>query len=260
MGFGLAGSVVNLMSFVVDHYSVYIYLSSISIAVTTPLFFYLVESPFYLYKNMQIKKLYKCLLKICERNHSRDGYYAKKSELSSRLKYGKFFDSDYNNQDKSNRIALVKSKHEYNLYQSDEELTNSKQHLLDQKKTSNSRISESENRRNFIIFLKLIWIFTQAECIGFMSMLVNKQIGISSDQISGLFIVFFQISGHITGILLVPRLGRRTINILNSVIISLFSLLILAADLISNHFTEYIHRSKYVRLVEIGKPHKCSLF
>ena len=251
--FGLAGVAVNLISFKVDHFSFYIYLSAGSIAVTTPLYFYLVESPFHLYKKRRIEHLYRSLLTICERNHAGAQFLSVKSRLHSKLRYCKAVELRQKGQYASGQVKPQKSLHQPH----DLETPPSDTPELPGQEPSES--SGTVGKRDLLTFAMLVVLFVDSEGIAVMSLIVNKQLGISSVQFSGIFVTTFQILGFLAGLWLVPRLGRRTVNIKSAALVCVYSGSILVIDLVSNHFVDYFERGRTVRVVETGNRDECSL-
>lgn len=258
--FGLAGISVNLISIKVDHFSFYIYCSLISIAVTFPFYFYIVESPFYLYKQKKIKQLFKTLLKISQRNHSKDEFYSVKFNLQSKLKYGKYFEMMHVSEDVQHLNSFNQMTQSNSGFHSFRVMSMSMNYSLDLSKESISDFNSSVTKQHFWTFLKMLFIFIQIEGVFCMSIIVNKRLGISNVHISGLLINIFQIAGFMTGFWFAPRFGRRIINIVSAVLLCVFSLSLLGLDLLSNHYISYFHRIRLVRVAETGFSNKFLLF
>lgn len=251
--FALAGIGVNLVSFKVVHFSFYIYLSSISIALTLPLYFCLVESPFYLYKQKKIKQLYSCLLRICQMNHSKDELLSVKAAIQSKLKYGRYFALAQHSGDGGRQAPLDRKSHDHFSLRSAKIRQPCLTPAFEPENGWASQLSANLLRQDLWLFVKVFFLYLQSESIAVMSLIVNKQLGISVIQFSGVFVAVFQIIGSMAGFCVVPRLGRRSINLMTAVLICVYSAALLVTNAISNYFVAYFERSQTVRLIETGK-------
>ena len=255
--FGLAGIAVNLVSFRVEHFSFYIYFNLVCIAITVPFLFYLIESPFYLHRKKRVKALYECLLKICHRNHTDSQSILIKSRLQSELRYGKYFEMK-SFDDSVNDLPLYHKLEQVGTNVHSDPVTIPRiSDLPDQNEEPSSEFKSTLQKRYFLIFLKMVFLFVNIDIILGLSLIINKQLGISDVHVSGLLIVSFKIFGFTAGLWLVPKLGRRAINILSIALYCVYSGSLLVLDLVSNHYIPYFHRSWGVRLGETGKTHQC---
>lgn len=58
--------------------------------------FFLIETPFYHYKNRDVSNMFKCLVQICQVNFPKKEHPAKIKEIRNALKYGEFEDESKN--------------------------------------------------------------------------------------------------------------------------------------------------------------------
>lgn len=249
---GLSGIMVNVLSIKFNHYRFYVYFSTIGIVLTSLLYYYFLESPFYLYKQKKFDELYKCLLKMCERNYSKAEFNIVKLKLENQLGPDNSEDKNdefINNQNKQKTVKIPLLNNQNDTVKIHPKIKNTAQIFKHQNKF---QFIVFFTKKNLLIFIKLIFIFFQIELTFGLSMIINKDLGISNVYLSGSLICLFQTIGYFTSSLITLKFKRRTINISSSVSICILSLMLLMVDLISNIFHTYSLRSISVRVLETG--------
>ena len=233
----MAGVFINVISFWVESYRVYLYLNLCVLVVSSVIYLFLVESPFYLHHSRDIQGLYKSLVTICSYNFTENELPKVKEQLQFALN----------------------NPHDVHLTQFKTDTNRPPKQVADlfgdDEKDSLSLLEEAEetaHKGGLWTFLKLMIVFCQAEAMLYMALILNKQLGISSVQISGILITVFQTLGFLTGLLFAYKVGRRSINISTCVVICVLSLTILVIDLVNNLHVQYQDRSWGVRIAETG--------
>ena len=250
---GLSGLFINLISMRFSVYSFYIYMSMISLLVTNVCYLYFVESPFYFYKQRDIKKLYQCLMTICKRNFTKKELPSARSRLQKALRFGPQVSFSGSNSETKDPKQIEST--EFEDKDSTEEVSESSmtpKHPSSQIK-SKFPFRLFLQKPNFFKFLKVIFIFFQLEMVFGLGIIINKDLGISNIYLSGSLVCVFQTLGFLGGSFIVPKFKRRTVNMSSSLIICALSSLLLVVDLISNRSRPYSERSDSVRLVETGE-------
>ena len=246
---------INLVSIEYNHYSFYIYSYAICLALGSLSYFYFVESPFYLYKQRNMQRLYQSLLTICKRNYARQEFPLAKSKLQATLRYGRYFTSPTepkNELEKSNSLERLDDQ----ANPSDTTPTVDGIDRSDSGKTPNFHLRLFFTRKYLCLFLKLMFLMLQLELVLGLDVLINKDLGISNIFLSGALVGMFQAIGFTCGALIIPRLKRRTVNMLGSGSISVLSLVLLAIDIVSKQYWPYADRSGWFRVAETGKRDK----
>lgn len=253
VSYGLAGVLVNCLSYFFSTYSFFIGLSLCCITGSSLLYLYIVESPFFLYRRQNIKKLYQCLLTICKRNFPVEQLPQVKLDLQALFRYGKYFQIP---QFKAELDGLGQLNSESFSPADTPHKIESQKHAENQFEVSGLREQNKLFKQDVYRFFKILFIFGQVEGIFALSLIVNKYLGITNVHLNGVLVSLFQTSGYLAGIWFVLKLGRRTINVISSALLCVFSLLILGSDLISNLHLPYAQRSGAVRSVETGNCHQ----
>ena len=230
--FGLSGVFAIWVSMYYNHNKFYLYFSGISLAVTSLLYFFFIETPFYHFKQRRVRKLYQCLLDIASWNHSKDEFPLVASRLRRELRLGEFFESS--DAEEGEPLSTP----------GDPGRPPSKGPLA---------FLELFKLGNLSTFLKLTFILLNIEIIFGLSIIINKDLGIADVFLSGILVSAFQILGYGLGGFLTSRWGRRTINLATSSLALLLSASLVLLDLTSNRFFSFSTRPEAVRVAESGR-------
>lgn len=277
--FAVCGIFINLVSIKFNHYKFYFYLLLVFNLASCVIYFFFVESPFYLYKKKKIQSLYLVLRQICEANFSDEKRLSAVIRLEQSLRFGKHF----RNKAQRNTAHLQKilitdtdfisenkeSLDEFNFcFDNQQILENEDSLLLSKKKSSEQSNSISEqsaldfleffSAKNLWVSARLVVVFAQAEVIFTLSLIVNKDLGISNFFVSGSLISLIQAVGYFVGSFVNSHFGRRSINIVIAGMVTGLSLLVLIVDLVSRRYSESLLRGAAVGVLETGETHKDS--
>lgn len=248
--YALGGAAVNAVAMKFNHYKFFIYLSLISVFISTFTYIYFLESPYFFYNKRDISGLYLNLLTICKRNFSSDEFPEAKKKLETKLKFGEYLKTEsYKLLNKLDKENVPKEKREEKIIFDFDKI----ECLIEKEKKSKYQFLEFFSKKNIIIFFKLIFIFLQIQIIFGISLIVNKDLGISNIYLSGILVAFFQFFGNLIGTPIIKNYGRKSINICTAILITISSIIIIITDLISNHYTSYDKRPNAIRVFETGK-------
>lgn len=256
--YSLSGVIINLLAIALTDYKQHLILSLVLTFSFSAIVFYFVESPFFLYKKKNIRELYDGLIKICRRNFSKKDLPEVKLKLQETLRYGKYFDKKDDEQllknTKIKSTNLTEKTKITNLSKSNETISvqSIDKPLIFKSKKPKNPLLKLLTGKNLFIFIKVMFTFITIETIFGMSLIINKDLGISNVYLSGVLVAFFQSCGYLTGAFVILKYGRRTLNIFSSIMVFLLTLILMIVDLISNHYVAYSDRSKFIRIFETG--------
>ena len=249
--YSLSGVMINLISIKMTNYRNLIYLNLFGVLGGTVVLFFFIESPFYLYKKKNIKKLYETLLKMCKRNYSKTELSRAKLQLQKKLRYGEYFET------RDKEQTFPESNH---TIDSLNDSIDSSQKLLKiiKPKSEKAHFLLFFSKTNLFVFGKLMTVLTLLQLISGLSYIINKDLGISNIYLSGILVSLFQAIAYFVGSFFIVKFGRKTLNIGSLIIIFLLSLILLAVNLISRHFVPYSSRSTAVKIADTGLIDKSS--
>lgn len=250
---GVSGVFVNLVSLKINHYKFYIYLNGGGILVTSLFYLYLLESPFYYYKTGQIGRLFQCLLKMIHRNHPPKSCSSVAAQLQAQLRYSERKPVDDQLCLSDTHSSIVSDISESSLLEAskvDNGLTLPQAKVSHPKNGLNLRLFFT--RSNLCRFAQLIALMLLLEIVYGLSILINKDLGISNIYLSGSLVCVFLTLGYLTASVVISKFDRRTLNLFVSVSISVLSGVMLAIDLIVKRSGAYSSRSQLVRISETG--------
>lgn len=87
IGFSVGGIFVNFISMFYSDYRMYLWMCVSFHIVPYVFVFFLIETPFFHYKNQDIRGLFESLLQICAVNFESDQFQRKRRQLQSALRY-----------------------------------------------------------------------------------------------------------------------------------------------------------------------------
>lgn len=254
--YSLGGVFVSLASIWLTGYRAQLYLSLCSTLAASAFFFYFLESPFYLYKAKDIRKLYSGLLRICERNFPKEELPRVKARLQKELRYGAFFQSGAGQSCdlQTEGQSLLPPEGDGGALPRPGESPEPPERKPEAPRRLSGRLGclKLFSRANLGVFVKFMGIFVMIETVFGMSMIINKDLGIPSVYLSGVLVALFQGGGYLCSSFFILRFGRRTLNLFCSAVAGGLSLALLALDLISKHFFAYSERPLAVQVAETG--------
>lgn len=246
--FALGGLLANLFALHFKHYKDFLYLYFISMFLVSVGYFYILPSPFHLFRKKQLSKLYNCIQTICKRNFSGEQLTKKELEVNQ------FFEQNMLSVTKNPTIdpedkQKVFSSIETQIKQ-EEKLISKSAAIKEQ--SFKSSILDFCSKKNLATFFKLIFLFILIDLVFGLAMVINKDLGISNIYYSGMLVTSFQASGYVLATFILSRFGRRHINIFITSLVTVASIAIFVIDIVSKQFSAYSDRSHFVKLAETG--------
>lgn len=247
--FALGGFLTQLFALKFKHYKDFVCLYCISLSVVSIGYFYFLPSPYHLYRKKRLVQLYECVQTICKRNYSKEELVQKQHEIDQYFTQNilsQTSESDSIVKDKNQVFSLLETqiKHQEILIS---------QSVDFQEQSFRSSVVDFCSKKNLAMFCKLTFLFVLVDLVFGLSILINKDLGISNIYLSGMMVTSFQIVGYIPATLVISKFGRRTINIFITSLVSVASLTIFVIDLVSKRHSPYSERSQAVRIAETGK-------
>ena len=171
---------------------------------------------------------------MCHRNFPNSEFNKMKKKLQIKLRYGDLFNIN-NDQAIEKKSTII-----FNY----EKLTDDEEEFNFFKKSKHEKVKKIDIDKFFTkkilwMFSKLLIVYCQIKIIYGLSLIINKNLGLKNLFLNGFLVAFCETIGYTIGAIISVKFGRRQINNASAFLITIFSLIILGMDLVSNRFTSY---------------------